>query len=139
MSRLYEYTGSVSSTWNNEIVLYVHGNEEIPPTRLNVYEAMQSYINDLYCGNSEERYYTKTFRYDSLLNLREIVIPSNVAGSPAKIITQARIWQREPQIFGNPAIMDVSENELQPMSREEQARYRELRMRNEYDKFYYMR
>lgn len=137
MRELYEYKGSVSGSGHNEIVLYVHGNDEIPPTRLTVPQALFQYINDIYGADSEERYYEKIFKYDNILILHEIVIPSKNNGRPTKIITQSKLTSEEPIIFGKVEQMEIPENELEPMSNEEYIRYCKFRYENNHDKFYY--
>ena len=138
MRKLYEYKGSISSVGHNEIELYVLGNDEIPPTKLTVPKALYQYINDICGADSEEKYYEKIFKYDNILNLFEIVIPSKNENRPAKIITHAKLTSEELIIFGDPEQMEVPENELEPMSDAEYLRYLEFRRANDYDKFYYM-
>lgn len=137
MRKLYEYKGSISSSGHNEIVLYVYGNDEIPPTRLTVPKALFQYLNDICGADSEEKYYEKIFKYDNILILHEIIIPSKNKGKPAKIITQAKLTSEEPIIFGEVEQMETPENELEPMSVEEYKRYFEFRYENNHEKFYY--
>jgi hypothetical protein len=137
MGRLYEYRGMISSSCRDEIILYVLGNAEIPPTRLTGPDALSKYISDICGSDSEERYYDKLYRYDNLLMLHEIVIPSKENGTPAKIITQARLNSKKPLIFGEREPMEIPENELETMSNEERNRYWKFRWHNGYDKFYY--
>ena len=137
MRKLYEYTGSISSIGNNEIVLYVHGNDEVPPTRLSVPKALYNYLYYVSGTDCEEKYCDKIFKYDNILNLHEIVIPSKNNVRPAKIITQAKLTSEELIIFGEPEPMETPENELEPMNNEEYSCYFEFRRKNEHSKFYY--
>lgn len=138
MRKLYEYKGSISSiSGQGEIMLYVFGNDEIPPTRLTVPKALFQYINDVSGTDSEEKYYEKIYKYDNLLLVHEIVIPAKVNSKPVKIITQAKLTSKEPTIFGEAEQMETPENELGPMSSEEYNRYFEFRRENKHDEFYY--
>ena len=137
MRKMYEYKGNISSSGNNEIVLYVMGNDEVPPTKLTVPKALFQYVEDICGRDSEEKYYDKIYKYDHSLILHEIVIPSQNNGKPAKIITQAKLTSEEVTIFGEVEQMETLEEELMPMNDEEYWRYYEFRRENEHERFYY--
>lgn len=102
--KLYKYHGQISG-WHGTnqgwlITLYDPKDANKPPILLHVAGGMIPYLDGVSGSDLEEKYMETDYFYDSLLYLRRVEIPSSDPRIPAKIIAQAKYWDKEAVIFG---------------------------------------
>lgn len=132
MRKLYQYYGTVSTVSCvggkvQNITLYNSQNDDIAPTRLDVYGALARYIYEIEMTDAEERYLLANYFFDSNLVLRRIEIPSSDKHVPAKIISQADFLSEEIAIFGPQDYIETDNPE--PMSRDQVKAWYEFKVK----------
>lgn len=116
---LYKYTGSVAILTvrfgkAETITLYDSYDDSVAPVRLDVRGALAEYIKKIEGTDSEERYMNLDWYYDFNMLLRRIEVPGvpsekfQMAGVPAKVLTQTRSNPDELVCFGCPDFINTS-------------------------------
>ena len=116
---LYKYTGSVAALTvrfgkAETITLYDSYDDSVAPVRLDVRGALAEYIKKIEGTDSEERYMNLDWYYDFNMLLRRIEVPGvpsekfQMAGVPAKVLTQTRSNPDELVCFGCPDFINTS-------------------------------
>lgn len=116
---LYKYTGSVAVLTVRfgkveTITLYDSYDDSVAPVRLDVRGALAECIKKIEGTDSEERYMNLDWYYDFNMLLRRIEVPGvpsekfQMAGVPAKVLTQTRSNPDELVCFGCPDFINTT-------------------------------
>lgn len=128
---LYEGTIECSLGGCRNITLGDINDMDKPPVALKVpCKGLAEYLEARSWDDAEERYLTQGWIYDHNLFLQAVIIPSNKAGWPAKVIACAnpdRMFE-DAKIFGPEELI----NDPRPAPMDEAAFHEWLRHRSEY-------
>lgn len=133
MRYLYEYSGTLAeyNSADTEIIIDSIYDYTLPPVKILACPEMHKYLCRQSDSDSEEKYITAKFVYDTCLFLQYIEIPSTRPGWPAKVIAM-----RDPSfscdivIFGNPDFIETDKPE--PMNRDTYYEWLDFKSRSDY-------
>ena len=111
---LYVGTLSMSEGYGQSIILADLSDKDKPPLALKVpCRALAKYLDARSTEDAEERYITQGWLYDRNLFLQAVVIPSNKAGWPAKVIACSNPEEisMDAVIFGSEELIEDREPE----------------------------
>lgn len=135
MSRLHVYHGLISSFSSEkrnsgilavDIILYDMHDAEKAPTRIQAFDGLAKYINEIHGTDEEERYIDADYYYDNNLYLHRIEIPSK-DNQIAKVIVQDDFLSEELVIFGPQEYIQVSDPD--PMDNEQSRAWYEFKFK----------